>query len=278
MTRKGADVKVGVYVDAENVRRNGGRNLRYDVLREFAIREGGTVLRLNTYVAIDEDRMRTDPEHREGLMDFLRAIRASGWKTVEKKVRYYFDEKGNRTAKANADLDMAVDMLLQCSNLDKIILVTGDGDFIPLVKALQDKGLRVELLAFRNVSSLLRRTVDFFLSGFLIPGLVPLQVGAAPWGEIGSRVRAHCHSWKDEQGYGFFRFMKTLSSGLWVRDTRLDNSPYVSVFVHKTEIPEGVGLHHLREGLGVFEFTIAEGRSESENMAARDITLVAEYS
>lgn len=270
-------MKVGVYVDAENVRRNGGRNLRYDVLREFAVREGGSVLRLNTYVAVDEERMRTDAEHREGMLDFLRAIRASGWKAVEKKVRYYEDERGGRTSKANVDLDMAVDMLLQSENLDKVILVTGDGDFLTVVRALQNKGLRVELLAFRNVSGLLRREADFFLSGFLVPGLVPVADSAAPWGDIGSRVRGYCHSWKEDQGYGFFRFLREVSSGLWVRDTRLEDSPYESAFVHKSELPAGTDPRRLRDGLAVFEFELAEGRAEGENMAARNVELAAEY-
>ena len=46
-------LKVGVFVDAQNVRYNGGYNMRYDVLRRFAGRGERSLLRLNTYVAFD---------------------------------------------------------------------------------------------------------------------------------------------------------------------------------------------------------------------------------
>jgi hypothetical protein len=38
--------RVGVYVDAENIRYNGGYQMRYDVLRRFAARENGILQRL----------------------------------------------------------------------------------------------------------------------------------------------------------------------------------------------------------------------------------------
>lgn len=44
-------VRVGVFVDAENIRYNGGYQMRYDVLRRFAARNGGVLQRLNTYMA-----------------------------------------------------------------------------------------------------------------------------------------------------------------------------------------------------------------------------------
>ena len=47
-------LKVGVFVDAENIKFNGGYQLKYDVLRRFAARDNGTLLRLNTYLAFDQ--------------------------------------------------------------------------------------------------------------------------------------------------------------------------------------------------------------------------------
>jgi len=41
--------------------------------------------------------------------------------------------------KANADLELAVDALLQAENLDYVLLETGDGDFMRLVRALQSE-------------------------------------------------------------------------------------------------------------------------------------------
>ena len=88
---------------------------------------------------------------------------------------WYVDETGSRYGKANADLDMAVDALLQSENLDKVLFATGDGDFVQVVKALQNKGCRVEAVAFQNISSNLKREVDLFMSGYLIPNLLPLE-------------------------------------------------------------------------------------------------------
>lgn len=45
--------KVGVYVDAANISRNGGQRMQYDVLREFACRDHAEPLRLNVYLSYD---------------------------------------------------------------------------------------------------------------------------------------------------------------------------------------------------------------------------------
>jgi hypothetical protein len=42
-----AGLRVGVYVDAENLSRNGGERMQYRVLRNIACREAGQAIRLN---------------------------------------------------------------------------------------------------------------------------------------------------------------------------------------------------------------------------------------
>ena len=97
---------------------------------------------------------------------------------------------------------------MQSENLDRILLATGDGDFIQVVKALQNKGCRVEVMALDNVSTDLRNEVDMFMSGYLIPNLIPPRHAGLPaWGELGSRVRGTCYWYNREQGYGFMRFL-----------------------------------------------------------------------
>ncbi|MDD5164077.1 MAG: NYN domain-containing protein, partial [Patescibacteria group bacterium] len=66
--------------------------------------------------------------------------------------------------KADWDVGMAVDAIKLADKVDVVILVTGDGDFIPLVSYLKEnKGCRVELVAFeRTTSSKLVETVDEF--------------------------------------------------------------------------------------------------------------------
>ena len=135
-----SQVKVGVYVDAANIYRNGGSRMQYDVLREFACRDMGEPVRLNAYVTHDTERAQWDVDYRVGAFRFHSALRDLGYKVIIKRVRWYEDETGNRYAKANSDLDLAVDALLQSENLDRVLIATGDGDFVQVVRALQNKG------------------------------------------------------------------------------------------------------------------------------------------
>ena len=70
------------------------------------------------------------------------------------------------TKKADWDVGMAVDAIRMSSFLDVIILVTGDGDFIPLIDYLKWGGGRmVEVAAFRrSASAKLQEAADRFVS------------------------------------------------------------------------------------------------------------------
>ena len=120
-------IKVGVFVDAENIRYNGGYQMRYDVLRRFAARDGGILLRLNTYITFDQERAREDQEYAERSRAFQQMVRDFGWKITVKPIRRYTDDEGNVNTKANADLDLAVDAMLQADNLDQIRFAADQG-------------------------------------------------------------------------------------------------------------------------------------------------------
>src|SRR5688500_16662349 len=102
-------LRVGVYVDAENLTRNGGERMQYRVLRNIACREAGQAIRLNTYIAFDERRAAGDRVYRDSMLEYYSAVRDAGFKIIEKKVQHYLDGNGIERSKANADLDMAVD-------------------------------------------------------------------------------------------------------------------------------------------------------------------------
>ncbi|MBL7033296.1 MAG: NYN domain-containing protein, partial [Candidatus Delongbacteria bacterium] len=138
-------MKIGVYIDVSNLAMNGGFGMRYEVLRAFACREGGEAVRLNAYVSFDAERANNDPEYKIRQYRFHSALRDLGYKVIRKEVKWYQDENGNPVAKANVDLELAVDALLQSTNLDRVILATGDGDFVQVVTALQNAGCRVEV-------------------------------------------------------------------------------------------------------------------------------------
>ncbi|MET0117588.1 MAG: NYN domain-containing protein [Sedimenticola sp.] len=269
-----SELKVGVFVDAENIKFNGGYQLRYDILRRFAARNSGTLLRLNTYLAFDQERAREDNEYAKKSNIYQQMVRDYGWKITVKTVRRFTDEEGNVTTKANADLDLAVDAMLQAENLDLILLVTGDGDFLQVVTALQNRGCRVELLGFKNVSKQLQRQVDAFYRGYLIPDLLPFpHEPRNEWGKPGSCVRGVCTKWFPDKGYGFLRFIREISPNLWITDPRDPESPYESVFCHANELAENVTPEELMNRDTIVEFYLEESEVD-EGLIATNVRQV----
>ena len=257
---------VGVFVDVAYLARNGGYGMRYDILREFACRDGAEPLRLNAYVSFDSERADEDTAYRDGQDRFYSLLRDIGYKVIPRSIQWETDEGGNRFGKANAALNLAVDALLQSERLDRVLIATGDGDFGQVVRALQTRGCRVEVLAFDNVSTELRREADLYMSGYLVPNLLPVQAARdlPAWGEIGSRVRGICYAHAGK-GYGFLRYLKALSPDLWKTDSRQADSPYGSVFCHDSQLPPEVAPADLPSRSLVLEFELAraEGRENS---------------
>ena len=194
---------------------------------------------------------------------------------IIKEVKRYRDDAGNTFAKANADLDMAVDALLQSDTLDRVVLATGDGDFVRVVQTLQNKGCRVEVIAFDNVSAELRREADYFMSGYLVPHLLPAREGPSSpaWGEKGSIVRGACYHWNRDGGFGFIRYLKALDGNLWVTDTRREESPYASAYFSFADLEEGFPVELLHRPETVLEFRLGESQAKEGEMQAYEVTL-----
>jgi len=271
MDRNG-QLKVGVYVDVSNIAQNGGFGMQYDVLREFACRNDGVAIRLNAYVAYDEEMAKKNTEYKYKAQSFHSVLRDFGFKVIVKYVRWFIDEQGNRFGKANADLDMAVDALMQSERLDYVLIVSGDGDFVQVVRALQNKGCRVEVLAFKNVSHVLRNEADVFTSGYLVPDLIaqdqPLENGV-------KIARGVCYSYFPKKSYGFMRFMKNIRGGLWITDSRKTSSPYGTAFAHSSQFPENFDLKTLPNREQIFEFELKE--IKDKGWQAENIRTIYQY-
>lgn len=270
-------MKVGVYVDEANVR-GSGVSMRFSVLREWAERGNWEAQRLNAYTTRDVEREKDDQDHRLKAQRYRNTIRDSGWKVVDKAVsRYVSKEDGSIVTKANADIEIAIDVISQSRNLDKIILVTGDGDFVRLVGELQNRGCRVEVISFDNISRALIESADEFTNGYLIPGLgrssnrlpgmpaVPLA-----WGKTGSRMRGTVYSWVEGKGYGFIRCLREISDEPWRGIDNASDSAWVSVFVHKSKL-NGLRYDVLPHREVIVEFTMVE---EDEKVFAEDVIAV----
>jgi uncharacterized LabA/DUF88 family protein len=273
-----SSARVGVYVDVANINRNGGYGMGYEVLREFACRDNAEAVRLNAYVSFDADKARREVYYNNRTNSFYSVLRDFGYKVIQKEVKWFTDEDGNRVAKANADLDLAVDALLQSENLDRVLLVTGDGDFVQVVRALQNKGCRVEVVAFKNVSADLRREADMFMSGYLIPNLLPVEKNGEEniWGELEHRVRGICYYHKND--FGFMRFLKRIDQNLWLTDAKHPDSPYATAWFHDTNLPvasTGPIATELPSRKYIFEFKLVRAEHD-KGLRAVDLQLIAE--
>src|SRR6476619_6700405 len=96
--------------------------------------------------------------------DLLRAIY---YTVVTKATKEFIDASGRRKVKGNMDIELAVDAMELAAHVDQIVLFSGDGDFRPLVEALQRRGVRVTVVSTIScqpalVADELRRQADVF--------------------------------------------------------------------------------------------------------------------
>jgi uncharacterized LabA/DUF88 family protein len=144
---------VAVFVDVANIfyaAKAAGVDIDYVTLLK-ASSAGRDLVRAYAYTGLDPDN-----ENQRNFHDFLRR---HGYKVVSKDIRKYGDGK----VKANLDIELVVDMMKTARNLDIAIVVSGDGDFAPAIRAVQEMGVRVEVVSFRgNTSSDLIDVADQF--------------------------------------------------------------------------------------------------------------------
>jgi uncharacterized LabA/DUF88 family protein len=144
---------VAVFVDVANIfyaAKAAGVDIDYVTLLKSA-GAGRDLVRAYAYTGLDPDN-----ENQRNFHDFLRR---HGYKVVSKDIRKYGDGK----VKANLDIELVVDMMKTARNLDIAIVVSGDGDFAPAIRAVQEMGVRVEVISFRgNTSSDLIEVADLF--------------------------------------------------------------------------------------------------------------------
>ncbi|MEK7195219.1 MAG: NYN domain-containing protein [Patescibacteria group bacterium] len=117
---------------------------------------------------------RNPEQHPAGALSseaaFFDALEKAGLELRVKDLQIY----AGGFKKADWDVGMAVDAIRMASFLDAIILVTGDGDFIPLVNYLKwGMGRLVEVAAFRrSTSSRLQEVADKFINIEEIPKII----------------------------------------------------------------------------------------------------------
>lgn len=153
-----------VFVDHDNLVHGQDRcGLKYDKIKEFIESQGYTVIRANTYMAVDSYKESKDQNYKEKQEGYRNEIRRAGFKVITKKLKRFTQKDGTIKTKGNVDLELAVDALLQTKNIDYIYIGSGDGDFIRLVNALQNNGKSVIGFGIENISRQLINTVDRYI-------------------------------------------------------------------------------------------------------------------
>jgi uncharacterized LabA/DUF88 family protein len=152
---KHSEQRVGVFIDTQNLYHS-AKNLYHarvnfgNVLKDAVA--GRRLIRARAYAVT------TETGEEKGFFEALEKI------GIEMRLKDLQVFSGG-AKKADWDVGMAVDAITASPGLDTVILVTGDGDFVPLVRYLQNHdGCQVEVVSFgRSTSAKLKEATDDFL-------------------------------------------------------------------------------------------------------------------
>jgi uncharacterized LabA/DUF88 family protein len=158
------DDRLALFIDGSNLYAAAkalGFDIDYKLLRAEFMRRGKLV-RAFYYTALLEN---DEYSPIRPLVDWLNY---NGFTMRTKPAKEYTDSLGRRKVKGNMDVELCVDALELAAHIDHAVLFSGDGDFKPLVEALQRKGVRVSVCStIRSqppmISDDLRRQADNFI-------------------------------------------------------------------------------------------------------------------
>jgi uncharacterized LabA/DUF88 family protein len=126
------------------------------LLKEYESRNN--LVRAHYYTVMIEDR---EYSSIRPLIDWLDY---NGYKVVSKPAREFEDGEGRRKVKRSMNVEIAVDALELSNRIDHIVLFSGDGEFRPLVEAVQRRGVHVTVVSpLSMISDELRRQADVFV-------------------------------------------------------------------------------------------------------------------
>lgn len=157
--------RVAFFIDGANFYQT-ARSLNVDidyrrVLSSFV--GDAYLLRANYYTALAEDQ---EFSSLRPLMDWLDY---NGFHITTKPMREFTDSSGQRRrVRPSLEVDLTVDAMTLCDEVNHIVLFTGDGAYRPLVEALQKRGRKVTVISSLKtnpsmISDDLRRQADHFL-------------------------------------------------------------------------------------------------------------------
>jgi uncharacterized LabA/DUF88 family protein len=78
---------------------------------------------------------------------FYQKLDEFGYNLKLKPVKVFKDDEGNTTKKANCDVDMTFDLMLHSPKYSGAVVLSGDGDFVVVLKYLKKIGKEVVVMA-----------------------------------------------------------------------------------------------------------------------------------
>lgn len=141
---KHPDQRIGVFVDTQNMYHSAkniySANVNFKEILKTAI-AGRKLVRAIAYVIESKS---------QDEAGFFAALDKQGFEVKSKDLQVFF----SGAKKGDWDVGIAVDAIKLADKLDAIVLVCGDGDFVPMVRYLQEnKGCMVEVVAFGKTTS-----------------------------------------------------------------------------------------------------------------------------
>ncbi len=149
--------RVGLFVDATNIsasaRREHGGNFDFIAATEALLEDRKAVAR-RVYL------VENDKEGGDGFRGFVRMLESAGLEVRHKRPKTMPDG----SQKADWDMAIAMEILDLRNQVDTIVLFSGDGDYLPLVRRLKQWNKRVEVAAYSaSTDKALSRTADRFV-------------------------------------------------------------------------------------------------------------------
>jgi uncharacterized LabA/DUF88 family protein len=191
MMMTAAPSKIALFIDGANLYAT-AKTLGFDIdykrlLKEFQAR--GELLRAFYYTAVIEDQEFSSIRPLVDWLDY------NGFTVVTKATREYVDSTGRRKIKGNMDIELAVNAMELAAHIDEMFLFSGDGDFRPLIEAVQRRGVRVTVVSSiashpPMIADELRRQADDFVD---LATLQP-KVGRDPSERPAREPRRHLYT------------------------------------------------------------------------------------
>ena len=147
--------KIAIFVDVQNiyytVKEGHQGQFDYNLFWKMLIEQNCEIKKAYAYAINRNDQKQ---------IQFQNILRGIGFEVKLKP----FISRGDGSSKGDWDVGIAIDMLEECSHVDRLILLSGDGDFDLLVAKIISKGKQVDVYGVPQLTadSLIKVATNFY--------------------------------------------------------------------------------------------------------------------